>query len=426
MTKTKKNNASFKFKQYSKKQNKLKYFWEHHNFKNYDVVIADGAIRSGKTIACIDSFLNWSQSNFKNESFIIAGKSMGALKRNVMKPMLQILNTWCWPYHYNRSENYIDIGLNTYYLFGASTEASQDVLQGLTAAGAYGDEAPLFPRSFLDQMIGRCSVEGAKIFLNDNPQGPYHYFKQEFIDKAVEKLIYYLHFTMDDNLTLSEKVKERYKRMFSGVFYKRYILGLWVIASGIIYGMFDEKRHVMDTSIIKDFEQHYISIDYGVYNAFSAGLWGLKNQIWHRTKDYYYSGKDTGKQLDNEIYYKRLIELAGNKNIRGLIIDPSASSFIETIKKYGKFNVIKAKNDVLEGIENTSTALNEDVIRIDNNCKDIIKEFHSYSWDDKAAARGEDKPVKEHDHALDDTRYLVNTIIYNKKVLGWKERNKAC
>ena len=417
----KKNNASFKFQQYSKKQNKLKFFWQHPKYKHYDIVIADGSIRAGKTIACIDSFLNWSQTCFNNESFIIAGKSIGALKRNVIKPLLQMLNTWHWPYNYNRSENYIDIGRNTYYLFGASTEASQDVLQGLTAAGAYGDEVPLFPRSFLDQMIGRCSVEGAKIFLNDNPQGPYHYFKTEFIDKALEKLIYYLHFTMDDNLTLSDVVKQRYKRMFSGVFYKRYILGLWVVASGIIYGMFDENRHVMDTSIIKDFEQHYITLDYGVYNAFSAGLWGLKNNIWHRMNEYYYSGKENEKQLDNEIYYKKVVELAGNKNIRGLIIDPSASSFIQTIKKYGKFNVIKARNDVLEGIENTCTALNEDRIKFDRCCKNIIKEFHSYSWDDKAAARGEDKPVKEHDHALDDARYLVNTVIYNKKVLGWKK-----
>jgi len=426
MTRTKKkNNAAFKFQQYSKKQNKLKFFWEHPKFKDYDIVIADGSIRAGKTIACIDSFLNWSQTNFNNESFIIAGKSMGALKRNVIKPMLQILNTWHWPYNYNRSENYIDIGLNTYYLFGASTEASQDVLQGLTAAGAYGDEAPLFPRNFLDQMIGRCSVEGAKIFLNDNPQGPYHYFKTEFIDKAVEKFIYYLHFTMDDNLTLSEKVKDRYKRMFSGVFFKRYILGLWVMAEGIIYGMFDEKRHVMNTATIKSFDQNYISIDYGVYNAFSAGLWGLNSSIWHRMKEYYYSGKESGKQLDNEEYYKKIVELAGNRNIRGLIIDPSASSFISTIKKYGKFNVIKAKNDVSEGIENTSTALNEDKIKIDSSCKDTIKEFHTYSWDEKASLRGEDKPIKEFDHAMDDIRYFINTIIYNKKVLGWKGK-KAC
>ena len=416
----KKNDASFKFKEYSKKQNKLKFFWQHPDFKHYDIVIADGAIRSGKTISCIDSFLNWSQTMFRNESFIMAGKSMGALKRNVIKPMLQMMHTWQWPYNYNRSENYIDIGTNTYYLFGASTEASQDVLQGLTAAGAYGDEAPLFPRSFLDQMVGRCSVEGAKIFLNDNPQGPHHYFKTEFIDKALEKLIYYLHFTMDDNLTLSEKVKERYKRMFSGVFFKRYILGLWVMAEGIIYDMFDEKIHTIDTSKIEGFEQYCLSVDYGMQNAFSCGLWGLKNDVWYRLKEYVYSGKDTGKQLDNEVYYKKMVDFVGNRNIRELIIDPSALSFVATIKKYGKFHVKKARNDVLEGITNTASAFNEGKILIDNSCKNLIKELYSYTWDDKALQRGEDKPKKAFDHSCDEMRYMVNTMIY-KKTLDFRD-----
>jgi PBSX family phage terminase large subunit len=413
---SKKNKVSrFKFKEFSRKQKKILKWWEHTIINNYDFIIADGAIRSGKTISLICSFLKWSQTNFDNENFIIAGKSIGALKRNVIDPMRQIVNAWGWKDDYNISGNFIDIGTNTYHMFGANTEASQDTLQGLTSAGALADEIVLFPRSFVDQMIGRCSVEGAKIFGNCNPNNPYHYFKTEFIDKAVEKMIYYLHFTMDDNLTLSEKVKDKYKRMFTGVFYKRYILGLWVMAEGIIYDMFDESKHVIDTSFIKDFDQYYLSLDYGVHNAFSAGLWGSKSGIWHRIKEYYYSGKDKGKQKDNEAYYKDLIDFIGNRKIKSVIIDPSASSFIQTIKKYGKLHARNAKNDVKQGIENTSSALNEGKIYIDKNCKNTIKEFYSYSWDEKAALRGEDKPIKQNDHTMDDLRYFVNTIIYNNE-----------
>lgn len=406
--------SKFRFQQFSKKQLKVRHWWEHEKIKENDIIVADGSIRAGKTIAMIISFLLWSQSSFNNQNFIISGKTIGALKRNVINPLRQIISSWGWKDYFNRSENFLTIGNNNYYLFGASNESSQDIVQGLTAAGYLADEIALHPKSFIEQAIGRCSVEGAKIFCNCNPNSPYHYFKTEYIDKAVEKLIYYLHFTMDDNLTLSEKVKDRYKRMYSGVFYKRYILGLWVIAEGIIYDMFDENIHVIDTSKIDNFARYYLSIDYGVHNAFSAGLWGENNNIWHRLKEYYYSGRETGKQLDNEVYYKNIVDFVGNKNIQGTIIDPSASSFIQTVKKYGKFKVIKAKNNVNEGIENTSSALNENKIYIDKSCKNTIKEFYSYMWDEKAVLRGEDKPIKQFDHAMDEIRYFVNTIIYKK------------
>ena len=268
MAKRLKKNKAFQFKPFSPKQLKLLNFWRDGSpFKDCDVVIADGSIRSGKTIADICSFLQWSQESFEGESFILAGKTMGALKRNVVKPMLQILTAWGWSYNYNRSENFIEIGTNIYYLFGANTEASQDALQGLTAAGAYADEAALFPQSFIDQMIGRCSVEGAKIFMNCNPEGPHHYIKEEFIDKAKEKNVYHLHFTMDDNLTLSQKIKDRYKRMFTGVFFKRFILGLWVAADGLIYQLFadNSESFIIDDEWLKQnpITHGTIGVDFG-------------------------------------------------------------------------------------------------------------------------------------------------------------------
>ena len=269
MSKRLEKNKAFEFKPFSPKQNKLMNFWRYGSpYADCDMVIADGSIRSGKTIACICSFLQWSQETYPDgESFILAGKTMGALKRNVIKPMLQILTAWGWHYNYNRSENFIEIGNSTYFMFGANTEASQDALQGLTATGAYADEAALFPRSFIDQMIGRCSIDGAKIFLNCNPEGPHHYIKEEFIDKAKEKNIYHLHFTMDDNLTLSQKVKDRFKRMFTGVFFKRFILGLWVAADGLIYQQFADETEsfVIDDEWLKKHPIIYgtIGVDFG-------------------------------------------------------------------------------------------------------------------------------------------------------------------
>ena len=249
MAKRQKKPAKFDFKPFSEQQQRLIHWWRPmvRASKN-DFVIADGAIRSGKTIAMIIGFLTWSQESFSGESFILAGKTMGALKKNVIRPMLQMLEAWGWPYTYIRSgtDARIEIGSNTYYLYGANTEASQDALQGLTAAGAYADEAALFPRNFIDQMIGRCSIPGAKIWMNCNPENPHHYIKEEFIDKASEKKVYHLHFMMDDNLTLSPKVKARYQRAWphGSVFYKRFILGMWVAADGLIYQQFAD--HVED------------------------------------------------------------------------------------------------------------------------------------------------------------------------------------
>jgi PBSX family phage terminase large subunit len=403
---------AFKFNPFSIKQRKLLCWWEEGSpYKDYDIVIADGAIRSGKTIAMICSFLIWSQKHFRGEDFIIAGKSIGALKRNVIKPMQQILAAWGWKYQYNRSENYIIIGANTYYLFGANNEASQDVLQGLTAAGALADEVALFPQSFVDQMIGRCSVDGAKIFMNCNPRGPYHFMKVEFIDKALEKLIYYLHFTMDDNLSLSERVKERFRRMFSGVFFKRYILGLWVMAEGIIYDMFDEAKHKVPT-VDRVYIEYYVSCDYGTQNPTTFGLWGKHHGKWYKVKEYYYSGRDESKQKTDEEFYQDLEKFIGNINAKAVIVDPSAASFIATIRKHGKFRVVHAKNDVLDGIRNMATALNEGLILFNDCCINTFREFFSYIWDDKAAERGEDKPVKQNDHCMDSDRYFVNTIIF--------------
>jgi PBSX family phage terminase large subunit len=417
-----KKNTSFIFKPFSNKQKKLLMWWtEKSPYKDYDMIICHGSIRSGKTIAMIDSFLTWSLEKHRNQNFILAGKSMGALKRNVLEPMFQILTAKGIDYHYHRSENpHVTIGSNTYYLFGANHEASQDTLQGLTAAGAYLDEVALFPKSFVDQAIGRCSAEtddnGAKIFLNCNPSGPYHWFKTDFIDKAKVKKIFVLHFVMDDNLSLSERVKQRFRRMFSGVFYQRYILGLWVMAEGVIYDMFNQHENVVKSQD-RRYTDYKVSCDYGTQNPMAFGLWGLFEGTWYKVKEYHHDARKAKIQKTDEQYANDLEEFASGLT-KTIVVDPSASSFIILLKKRG-WTVRKAKNDVLEGIRNMATALSSGLIKYNDCCKESLREITSYVWDEKAILRGEDKPIKQNDHQMDADRYFVNTILFNNNAVSF-------
>ena len=298
-----------------------------------------------------------------------------------------------------------------------TTERAQDLIQGITLAGVFFDEVALMPESFVNQATGRCSVDGSKFWFNCNPDGPYHWFKLNWIDKRKEKRLLYLHFTMDDNLSLSEKVKARYRSMYTGVFYKRYIQGLWRMAEGIIYDMFDEARHVKP---IGEFFRNlidgnrYVSIDYGTQNATAMLLWNKGiDGVWYCIREYYYSGRDAGKQKTDAEYADDLEAWLEDTKIRAVIVDPSAASFIAELRKRG-YTVIAARNDVEDGIRLVGTMLNLDRIAFADSCVNLIKEFGSYIWDAKAAERGEDKPVKEHDHAMDSCRYFVYTILNNK------------
>lgn len=399
--------AAFKWKPFSIKQKQVLTWWTDNSpYKDYDMIICDGSIRSGKTVSMIDSFITWSIHAFDNETFIIAGKSMGALKRNVLKPLFEILNAKGIPYHYHRSEHYITVGTNTFYCFGANNEASQDVLQGLTAAGAYADEVALFPRSFVDQMIGRCSVEGSKIWMNCNPENPYHHIKTEYIDKADEKRILHLHFQLDDNLSLSEKVKERYKRMFSGVFFQRYILGQWVRAEGIIFDMFNQDKHTV--SELPKMRQRWVTVDYGTTNPTVFLLIGLGNdENLYVIDEWRWDSKEQGRQMTDKEYSRAMKKwLTGHELIPSYIfVDPSAVSFMLQLNRDGFRRVTAANNTVDDGIRVVSSLLGANKLFIHKRCEGLIKEMHAYVWDEKAQDRGEDKPLKVDDHGPDALRY---------------------
>lgn len=299
---------------------------------------------------------------------------------------------------------------NYFYIFGGKDERSQDLIQGITLAGCFFDEVALMPESFVNQATGRCSVTGSKYWFNCNPDGPFHWFKTNWIDKTTEKNILYLHFTMDDNLSLSEKIKTRYRSMYTGVFYKRYILGLWCVAEGIIYDMFDAVKHVVE-DCTKLLNNYYVSCDYGTQNATVFLLWAKQNDgTWAVIREYYYSGRDEDKQKTDSEYANDLDKWLDGITPQKIVIDPAAASFIAELKKRG-YSVKKAKNDVIDGIRYVGMLLNEEKIVIHNSCENTIKEFNSYTWDAKAADRGEDKPIKQHDHCMDALRYFCYTII---------------
>lgn len=291
----------FEFKPFSQKQKKLIWWWaEGSPHADLNMVIADGSIRSGKTVAMICGFFRWSFEAFpKGGAFILAGKTSGALKRNVINPARQILTSWGIKYHYISSgpEQRLEIGDNVYYLYDAHNERSQDRLQGLTACGALADEVALFPRNFVEQMIGRCSVDGAKLWLNCNPESPAHFVKQELIDRAAEKSILHLHFTMDDNLSLSEKVKTYFQHAFSGVFFRRFIKGEWALTDGLVYQQFadDPEAYIIDDA--PRIQHAIIGMDFGgTGSAHSITLTGFTPGYREVVvlAEYYHNNKTSG------------------------------------------------------------------------------------------------------------------------------------
>lgn len=407
--------AIFKFKPFSRKQKMILTWWTGDSpVKDYEGIIADGAIRSGKTLSMSLAFVMWAMASFNHQNFGMCGKTIGSFRRNVLFWLKLMLRSRGYKVQDLRADNLVVISkgskTNYFYIFGGKDERSQDLIQGITLAGILLDEVALMPESFVSQALGRCSVDGSKYWFNCNPQGPYHWFKINFIDQAKVKRLLYLHFTMDDNLSLSERVKERYRKMFSGVFFRRYILGLWVLAEGIIYDMFDQDKHVVPTED-RPYTQYYVSCDYGTQNPTTFGLWGQSKGIWYKVKEYHYDGRAKSRQKTDEEYCDDLIEFAGKLPIKGVIIDPSAASFIAAVKKRGVLRVIPANNSVVDGIRDVASALVEGLIKYNDCCKETFREFSSYIWDKKAAARGEDKPVKENDHQMDGDRYFVHTIV---------------
>ena len=356
---------------------------------------------------------------YNGQNFAVCGKTIASLRRNVIMLMPQLLSGIV-EITDRRSDNMLIIRAgdvtNRYYLFGGRDESSYTLVQGITLAGVLFDEVALMPRSFVEQAMARCSVEGSKLWFNCNPEGPTHWFYVEWIKAAADRRMLHLHFTMNDNPSLSAEKKAEYESMYSGVFYSRYILGLWVRAEGLVYPMFDRDKHITRvTPAYSPRHRYYVAIDYGTVNPFAAGLYDYDPAAQKATmiRELYYNG-GSNRRVDNEAYYKMLCDLIGDYPIQYIVIDPSASSMVETIQKYGRYMVVKADNDVLNGIQDVTKFLNAGCLSFHKDCIKTFEEFESYSWDEDSP---EDAIIKENDHSMDQIRYFCRTVLRNE--LKW-------
>lgn len=373
-----------------------------------EAIVCDGAVRSGKTLAMGLGFFLWAMSCFRSQKFGVCGKTIGSLRRNVLSeilPKLEALGATCQE---KRTENLVILKLwgreNRFYTFGGRDESSASLIQGITFAGILLDETALMPRSFVEQACARCSVPGSRLWFNCNPEGPEHWFYKTWILEAEKRNCLRLQFTMEDNPSLTEAIRERYGRLYTGVFYQRYILGQWVQAEGRVYDFFTPD---MLRSAPEGCQDWYISCDYGTVNPTSMGLWGRKGESWYRVAEFYFDSRREKRQMTDGEYADALENLAGGRRLRGVIVDPSAASFIEVLRRRG-IPVRKAKNDVLSGIRLTSDCLKSGRMIICDTCPDCIRELGEYLWE---PGGGKDRVRKEYDHAMDDMRYFAATVL---------------
>lgn len=340
---------------FSEKQKRVLRWWNRGSpDAGKDAILCDGAVRSGKTLCLGLSFVLWSMTRFQRQQFALCGKTTESVRRNLLSSVLPVLEGLGFTWEEKLSRNWMKIRCggveNTYFLFGGKDEGSAALIQGVTLAGVLLDEVALMPRSFVEQACARCSVTGAKFWFSCNPAGPGHWFYREWICKAQARNLLHLRFFMEDNPTLSQETRQRYERTFQGAFYRRFVLGEWTAAEGLVYDFFEES--MVRSAPAEPADRWVISCDYGTVNPTSMGLWGKWGGVWYRVQEYYYDARAARRQQTDQEYAQRLRELAGGREIEAVVVDPSAASFLEVLRREG-WHVRKADNEVLSGIRQT-------------------------------------------------------------------------
>ena len=428
---------TIRFESFSTKQMQSLTWWcDTSKYRLYNGIIADGSIRAGKTISMAVSFILWAMSCFDHQNFAMCGKTVGAFRRNVWNWLKPVILVRGYKVEESRTQNAIVINngkhTNYFYIFGGRDESSQDLIQGMTLAGLYCDEVALMPESFVNQATGRCSVAGAKMWFNCNPESPMHWFLKNWIEKKEEKKLLHLHFTMDDNPSLSEEIRERYRSTYTGVFYERFILGLWVMAQGAIYkdawsdDLYFDKTKLEAIYQAKTMYRRYISIDYGTVNPMAfLDVFDDGDTLWI-TREYYWNSREAGKyEKDNSQYGDDLMAFIQEIDYppAAVIIDPSVAGFKVEMRNRGlrakdTVETVNADNSVLEGIRAVNRMLTRKKIRIyKEGCPMLVKEMTSYAWDEKFIQQhGKERPLKVNDHACDALRYLVQTVVRPRRL----------
>jgi PBSX family phage terminase large subunit len=373
--------------------------------------ILEGSVRSGKTFISLFAFSDFVASMPKEAEFIIIGKTLTALKRNILGPLTTIVGEMHFTYSVDQKEGYL--WGRKVYLEGANDERSEGKIRGMTLAGAYCDELTLWPETFFSMLLSRLSVAGAKLIGTTNPDHPKHWLYVDYMDRP-ELNIFQPHFHIDDNPFLDNDYKESLKKEYTGLFYKRFIEGRRVAAGGVVYDMFDDVRNIYDEmplDMVHRIYRRYVSIDYGTTNpCVFLEIIDDCNGNYYVTRERYYDSKVAQRQKDDAEHADDLDKFVNREHLSGVIIDPSAASFKIAIRKKG-LRTQDADNDVLDGIRLVATLLAQGRLKIHRSCVNTIKEFESYIWNEKRTDKGIEEPVKENDHSLDAIRYHIYTIV---------------
>lgn len=399
--------------------------------------IWEGSVRSGKTVASILRWVQWVLTEAPDEGeLVMTGKTSRTMERNVLNPIMDMLgsrNAW-----YNRGTGEFHIqGLNRpINIIGASDERAQEKIRGATVCGAYGDELTLWPESYFKMLLSRLSVKGAKLFGTTNPDSPYHWLKRDYLNRQDELDMAVFHFTLDDNDHLDPAYVRSLKREYTGLWYKRFISGLWVLAEGAVFDMWDDALHTLDVQAMLEadvrngkrgqprFKRYFVAVDYGTNNPCTFGLYGFDHGIVtiggkaviprvYLEREYYWDSTATSRQKTDAQYGDDFVAFLGGVRPEAIYVDPSALSFVSELRHRG-FRVTEAKNEVLDGIRFVGKMLSAGKFKIDAACEHTIGEFSAYVWDTKAQQRGEDKPIKERDHAMDRNRYGLYTHFFRE------------
>lgn len=398
---------------YTKKQRALMGLWQRNELKRINLL--EGSVSSGKTWISLVLWAFWVKTMPDDPDclYLMSARSITTLKRNCLLLLQSLVGEDNFRFSVNAKEGWL-FGHHI-LLEGANDSQAEAKIRGLTLQGAYCDEITKLPKDFFDMLLSRLRKPGAKLFGTTNPDAPSHWLKTDFIDRQGDIDILVEKFVIDDNTTLPKEYVENIKKEYTGVFYERFILGMWVLAEGLIYPMYREA--IEDPPKDEEPSEYCLSVDYGTQNAFAALLWGKFDKTWYAIDEYYYSGRDSGIQKTDEEYATDLDQWLANiepGQPLKVIIDPSAASFIAVLRqrRIGKaaahrYNVQQADNAVIDGIRETATAMQQGYIRFASWLKNWRQEVEGYVWDEKAQ---EDAPVKERDHAQDAVRYFVKTM----------------
>ena len=387
--------------------------------------IWQGSVRSGKTYISLWRFLKEitdANTKMKDGEFVLLARTFDSIKRNVL-PILQSLIGDDMKFWYGKREMYIWGRL--VHLIGCDDERAETKIRGMTALGAYVDEATIIPESVIKMLVSRCAMGDARIFMTTNPDSPFHFIKKDFIDNNPDVKSW--KFTLDDNPLVTEETKDYLKRQYKGLWYQRFILGEWVMASGAVYDFFDQEVHVVKESPGVPLYS-IVAIDYGTTNATAfllISFFGSKYPKIVVEQEYYWDSKERQRQKTDSEYAEDLLKFVKNKNIYGIYLDPSATSFRTELIRVG-LKPKYASNEVIEGIRYTADMISGGAVKIRANCVNLIRSLQNYTWDPKSQSSGQDRPLKIEDHLPDALRYGIFSHFYKKssEKVDWEEEFK--